>query len=73
MGMSDVQTSAPKRVPSGLYEHWCEHPGCKKDGASPLASRHRTGSATSTGPTAKSTLLEANEHLVQLLQALGTH
>ncbi|WP_184117440.1 hypothetical protein [Aminobacter sp. DSM 101952] len=30
--MSDEQTSAPRQTPAGLYEHGCEHPGCKKDG-----------------------------------------
>lgn len=32
MGMSDEQTTAPYKAPSGLYLHWCEHPGCEKDG-----------------------------------------
>ena len=27
--MSDEKTAAPKATPSGLFEHWCEHPGCK--------------------------------------------
>lgn len=31
MGMSDEQNTAPRK-PSGIYEHFCEHAGCKKDG-----------------------------------------
>jgi hypothetical protein len=26
-------TDAPIRVPAGIIEHWCEHPGCKKWGS----------------------------------------
>ncbi|WP_406873690.1 hypothetical protein WHT83_10010 [Aminobacter sp. P9b] len=29
--MSDEQNTAPRK-PSGIYEHFCEHAGCKKDG-----------------------------------------
>lgn len=32
MGMSDEQSSAPHKARSGIYEHFCEHTGCKKDG-----------------------------------------
>lgn len=54
--MSNKQTSAPKHVPSGLYEHRCEHAGCKKDGgwgfatgkqAPRFARKARTGDQTS--------------------------
>ncbi|NTJ63754.1 hypothetical protein G6M50_36990 [Agrobacterium rhizogenes] len=31
--MSDEATAAPRSVPSGLFEHWCERPGCKAWGS----------------------------------------
>lgn len=23
----------PRKAPTGIYEHWCEHPGCTKWGS----------------------------------------
>lgn len=25
----DPSTARPTNTPAGLYEHWCDHPGCK--------------------------------------------
>ncbi len=27
--MSDETTTAPPAASYGMFEHWCEHPGCK--------------------------------------------
>ncbi|OJY66468.1 MAG: hypothetical protein BGP09_31580 [Rhizobium sp. 60-20] len=27
--MSDEANAIPRQAPSVLFEHWCEHPGCK--------------------------------------------
>ncbi|WP_281397571.1 hypothetical protein [Aminobacter carboxidus] len=41
--MSDEQNTAPRKA-GGIYEHFCEHPGCKKDGGwSPPASKRPIG------------------------------
>ena len=31
--MSDETTAAPPATSSGMYEHYCEHPGCKAWGS----------------------------------------
>lgn len=36
--MSDEQTTAPRKTPSGIYEHFCESEGCKKDGSRGFAT-----------------------------------
>lgn len=44
--MSDEPIKLPEGVgpasaPSGIYEHWCEHPGCKEWGSWGFGSKHR--------------------------------
>ncbi|MBB3705080.1 hypothetical protein [Aminobacter aminovorans] len=39
--MSDEQNTAPRK-PGGIYEHFCEHPGCKKDGGWGFATGKQT-------------------------------
>lgn len=41
MGMSDEPNTAP-RMPGGIYEHCCEHPGCKKHGGWGFATGKQT-------------------------------
>jgi hypothetical protein len=36
--MGDETRSAPPSTHSGIWEHWCEHPGCKQWGAWGYAS-----------------------------------
>lgn len=31
----------PTQAPAGIYEHWCEHPGCKNWGAWGFSSRYK--------------------------------
>lgn len=36
--MSDEQSTAPRKTPSGIYDHFCESEGCKKDGSRGFAT-----------------------------------
>lgn len=44
--MSDEPIKLPEDVrppstPAGIYEHWCEHPGCKEWGGWGFGNKHR--------------------------------